>query len=139
MPPPACPAPAEQVSGEHAGAESAPAKGVIVLVAMRLDRQWITRAGQHGIVVHGRTLRDLHDSARRALALQLGTCAPPPVQVRPQSPELDKLAQARRRYRAALRAAVQSLREDKASWSDTAQACEVRIASAQDILNDPAE
>ncbi|MFF0250760.1 hypothetical protein ACWEU6_12620 [Streptosporangium sandarakinum] len=58
------------------------------------------------------------------------------MQVRPQSAELDALAAARLRYKAALREAVQALRAEAASWADTAQACHVRIADAQAALRE---
>ncbi|MEV4079458.1 hypothetical protein AB0J43_04085 [Nonomuraea fuscirosea] len=139
IPPSAEPAPAEQLPAGHAPAEPASAEPASVLLAVRLERQWVTQPGRHGIVVHGRTLRDLHASAQQALALRLGASTPPPVQVCPHSPELDALAHARRRYQDALRAAVQKLRGDKVYWTDVAQACHVRIATAQDVLNDEAE
>lgn len=108
--------------------------GAVVLMAVRLERRWITRAGAYGVVVHGRTLRELRASARQALVLRLGTPMAPPVQVRPQSAELDTLAEARLRYETALRHAVQALRADGSSWSDIAQACHVRIADTQAVL-----
>ncbi|MEV1173936.1 hypothetical protein [Nonomuraea sp. NPDC049784] len=55
--------------------------------------------------------------------------------MRPQSAELDALAEARLRYHTALRHAVQALRADGSSWTDTAQACDVRIADAQAMLD----
>ncbi|WP_433259423.1 hypothetical protein ACQPYK_50215 (plasmid) [Streptosporangium sp. CA-135522] len=106
----------------------------VVLLAVRQDGRWITRADAHGIVVHGRTLRELQASAQQALALRCGTQAAPPMQVRPQSAELDALAAARLRYEAALRHTVQTLRADQSSWTDIAQACHVRIADAQAAL-----
>ncbi|WP_431929883.1 hypothetical protein [Nonomuraea jabiensis] len=115
-------------------AEGAADEDPVVLSAVRLERRWITRAGTHGIVVHGRTLRELQASAQQALALRCGTPAPPPVLVRPQSPALDALAEARLRYQTALREAAQALRADGTSWSDTALACDVRIADAQAVL-----
>ncbi|MER5327100.1 hypothetical protein [Streptosporangium roseum] len=56
------------------------------------------------------------------------------MQVHPQSPELDALAEARLRYDTALRHAVQTLRADGTSWADVAQACNIRIADAQAAL-----
>ncbi|GLX06587.1 hypothetical protein [Microbispora sp. NBRC 16548] len=112
-------------------AELATNGDAIVLPAIRRERRWITPAGAHGVVVHGRTLSELQASARQALALRFGTPTAPPVQVRPQSAELDTLAEARLRYDTALRHAVQTLRADGTSWTDIAQACHVRIADAQ--------
>ncbi|MFI7643368.1 hypothetical protein [Nonomuraea sp. NPDC049400] len=116
-------------------AEPTPDEGTIVLPAIRLHRQWITPADQHGIVVHGRTLAHLHTGAQQALALRFGTATPPPLQIHPHSPELDALAEARLLYHTALREAVQALRDDKTSWTDIAQACHVRIAEAQAVLD----
>ncbi|MFI6803114.1 hypothetical protein [Streptosporangium canum] len=115
-------------------AELSADEGAVVVPAVRLERRWITRADAHGVVVHGRTLRELQASVRQALALRLGTPTAPPVQVRPQSAELDALAEARLRYDTALRHAVQTLRADQSSWTDIAQACHVRIADAQAAL-----
>ncbi|MFI7049031.1 hypothetical protein [Streptosporangium sandarakinum] len=56
------------------------------------------------------------------------------MQVRPQSAELDALAETRLRYEAALRDAVQALRADGTSWADIAQACHVHNATAQAAL-----
>lgn len=119
------------MSGNEPAAELAADEGAVVLAAVRLERRWITRADAHGVVVHGRTLRELQASAQQALALSLGTPAAPLVQVRPQSAELDALATARLGYEAALRHAVQTLRADGTSWADIARACNVRIADAQ--------
>lgn len=120
--------PTAEIAAEFAG-------GVIVLPAVRLERRWITRAGVHGDVVHGRTLGELQASARQALALRFGTSMAPTVQLQPQSAELDALAAARLRYETTLRHAVQTLRADGCSWSDIAQACHVRIADAQAVLD----
>ena len=125
------------MTGNKAAAEMAADGRAVVLSAVRLERRWITWAGVHGIVVHGRTLRELQASAQQALTLRFGTAAAPPVQVRPQSAELDALATARLRYDTALREAVQALRGDGASWADIAQACDVRIADAQAALPYP--
>ncbi|MGV9776758.1 hypothetical protein [Streptosporangium sp. NPDC003464] len=91
-------------------AELAAGDGPVVLSAVRLERRWITRADTHGVIVHGRTLRELQAGAQQALALRLGTTAAPPVQVHPQSAEFDTLAEARLRYDTALRQAVETLR-----------------------------
>ncbi|MGW2219617.1 hypothetical protein ACWCSD_31915 [Nonomuraea sp. NPDC001684] len=107
----------------------------VVLPAVRRERRWITLAGEHGVVVHGRTLRDLAASVEQALALLYDTPTAPPVQVVPQSPELDALAEARRRYDTALRHAVQALRAERTSWTDIALACHVRVADAQAATN----
>ncbi|MFI6883888.1 hypothetical protein [Streptosporangium canum] len=122
------------MTGSEPRAELSADGGAVVLSAVRLERRWITRADAHGVVVHGRTLHELQASARQALALRLGTPTAPPVQIRPQSAELDALAEARLRYDTALRHAVQTLRADGASWTDIAQACHVRIADAQAAL-----
>jgi hypothetical protein len=122
------------VTGDEPADECA-AEDTVVLSAVRLHRRWVTRAGAHGIVVHGRTLRDLQASAQQGLVLQFGTPTPPPLQVRPQSTELDALAEARQCYLTALRNAVQSLRGDGSSWTDVAQACGVRVAEAQAVLD----
>ncbi len=119
------------MTGNELAAEFPDDEGTVILSAVRLERRWITRAGAHGIVVHGRTLRELQASAQQALILRLGNPAAPPVQVCPQSAELDALATARLHYDTALRHAVQTLRADGASWADIAQACNVRIADAQ--------
>ncbi|MER5426896.1 hypothetical protein [Streptosporangium roseum] len=110
------------MTGNDPRAELAAGEGAVVVPAVRLERRWITRADAHGVVVHGRTLRELQASAQQALALRLGTPTAPPVQVRPQSPELDALAEARLRYDTALRHAVQTLRADQSSWTDITQA-----------------
>ncbi|GAA3717055.1 hypothetical protein GCM10022224_098390 [Nonomuraea antimicrobica] len=99
-----------------------------------LHRRWITPANPQGVLVHGRTLRELQASAQQALALRLDTPTAPPVQLRPQSAELDALAEARQRHDAALRLAVQTLRDERTSWTDIAQACNVSIADAQAAL-----
>ncbi|MFI6485293.1 hypothetical protein ACIBH1_45795 [Nonomuraea sp. NPDC050663] len=117
------------MSGHDADAE----ERVIVLSAARLDGQWVTRADEHGVVVHGRTLRAVAASAEQAAALRAGTTTTPPVQVRPVAAELDQLDEARQQYEAALRAAVRHLRESGCSWSDVALACQVRAAEAQAI------
>ncbi|MGV9601299.1 hypothetical protein ACWDR1_32030 [Streptosporangium sandarakinum] len=122
------------MTGDEPAADLAPEQDAVVISAVRLERRWITRAGAQGVVVHGRTLRELQASAQQALALRLGTPTAPPVQVRPQSAELDALAEARLRYEAALRDAVQALRAEATSWADIAQACNVRIADAQAAL-----
>ncbi|MEV4250738.1 hypothetical protein AB0J63_46005 [Streptosporangium canum] len=122
------------MTGNEPRAELPSDEGAVILPAVRLERRWITRADAHGVVVHGRTLRALQASARQALALRLGTSTAPPVRVRPQSAELDALAEARLRYDTALRHAVQTLRADQSSWTDIAQACHVRIADAQAAL-----
>ncbi|GGL49737.1 hypothetical protein [Planomonospora parontospora] len=122
------------MTGDERADELATDGSVVVVSAVRRERRWITRADDHGIVVHGRTLRGLQASAQQALALRLGTHEVPPVQVRPQSAELDELAMARLRYDTALRHAVQTLRADGVSWADIAQACNVRVADAQAAL-----
>ncbi|MEU1883468.1 hypothetical protein ABZ470_39695 [Streptosporangium sp. NPDC020072] len=114
-------------------------ESTIVLLAIRLERRWITRGGKHGVVVHGRTLSALQDSAQQALALRLNVPTAPLVQVLPQSAELDELATARLRYAAALRDAVQALRADGTSWADTARACGVRVSGAQAALRQDAD
>jgi hypothetical protein len=124
------------VTGDDSTGEPAPGEGTIVLLAIRSERRWITRDGAHGVVVHSRTLRDLRASAQQALALSLDTPTAPPVQVHPQSAELDALAEARLRYQSALRQAVQTLHADGSTWNDIAQACHVRIAEAQAALTD---
>ncbi|MGW4411953.1 hypothetical protein ACWEJ6_48655 [Nonomuraea sp. NPDC004702] len=58
------------------------------------------------------------------------------MQVRPQADDLDELAWARAVYRAALRQAVMNLRDQGASWSDIALACQARIADAKADAND---
>ncbi|WP_449061476.1 hypothetical protein [Planomonospora algeriensis] len=122
------------MTGDERADELATDESVVVVSAVRRERRWITRADDHGIVVHGRTLRDLQASARQALTLHLGALEVPPVQVRPQSAALDELAAARLRYDTALRHAVQTLRADGVSWADIAQACNVRVADAQAAL-----
>jgi hypothetical protein len=121
------------VTGTERAAEPATEKDTVVLSAVRRKGRWITRAGAHGIVVHGRTLRDLRASAQQAMTLRFGTAAPP-VQVRPQSAGLDELAAARRGYDEALCQAVQTLRADGVAWAEVAQVCGVRIADAQAAL-----
>ncbi|MGW0450161.1 hypothetical protein ACWDWV_32810 [Streptosporangium sandarakinum] len=124
------------MTGDEPAADLAPEQDAVAVSAVRLERRWITQAGAQGVVVHGRTLRELQASAQQALALRLGTPTAPPVQVRPQSAELDALAAARLHYKAALREAVQALRAEGTSWADTAQACNVRIADAQAALGE---
>ncbi|MBG0825832.1 hypothetical protein HS048_34680 [Planomonospora sp. ID91781] len=122
------------MTGTDRAAEPATDANAVLVSAVRRERRWITPADDHGIVVHGRTLRDLQASAQRALTLHLGTPEAPLVQVRPQSAALDELATARLRYDTALRHAVQGLRADGASWTDIAQACNVRVADVQAAL-----
>ncbi|MET8340967.1 hypothetical protein ABZV14_45455 [Streptosporangium canum] len=122
------------MTGNEPRAELSVGGGAVVLPAVRQQRRWITRADTHGVIGHGRTLHELQAGARQALALRLGTPTAPPVQVRPQSAELDALAEARLRYDTALRHAVQTLRADQSSWTDIAQACHVHIADAQAAL-----
>ncbi|MFF0250806.1 hypothetical protein [Streptosporangium sandarakinum] len=124
------------MSGDEPAAGLAPEQEDVVVPAVRLERRWITRADAHGVVVHGRTLRELQASAQQALALRLGTLTAPPVRLHPQSAELDALAAARLHYETALREAVQALRAEATSWADTAQACQVRVIDAQAALRD---
>ncbi|GAT68979.1 hypothetical protein PS9374_04644 [Planomonospora sphaerica] len=123
------------MTGTDRAAEPATDANAVVVSAVRREGRWITPADDHGIVVHGRTLRGLQTSAQQALTLQLGALEVPPVQVRPQSAALDELATARLRYNAALCHAVQTLRADGASWTDIAQACKTRIADVQAALD----
>ncbi|MEV0589767.1 hypothetical protein, partial [Nonomuraea sp. NPDC050310] len=103
----------------------------IVVVAVRRGGWWITRADQHGLVVHGRSLRELGASAEAALALRAGDGAGPAVCVRVDSADLQAMAKARRGYEAALRRAVQALRSEGSSWADIAQACQVTVGQAR--------
>ncbi|GAB3977241.1 hypothetical protein GCM10029978_066420 [Actinoallomurus acanthiterrae] len=103
----------------------------VTLPVIRQDRMWITRPGEDTIIVCGRSLRELQTTARDALALLHGTDQPPAVQLKPESAELDLLAEQRRTYDEALRAAVRQLLASGASWTDVAQACQVRITDAQ--------
>ena len=104
----------------------------LVIPARREDRLWVTLPGEHGVIIHAPTLSKLQASARAALAL-LGQ-DPPPVQVAVISPQLDALADVRRRYQAALQAAVRSLHETGASLKDIAQACDIRQAEVRELL-----
>ncbi|GGS84239.1 hypothetical protein GCM10010156_48540 [Planobispora rosea] len=122
------------MTGTERAAKLAPDEGAVVVTAVRLERRWITRADARGIVVHGRTLRELQASAQQALALRLGAPAAPPVQVCPQSAELDALAAARLGYETALRQAVQTLRAAGVCWADITQACGVRTTEARAAL-----
>lgn len=103
----------------------------VILHAAREDGRWVTRAGSHHVVVHGRTLRALQASAEQALALRSGRSEAPPVRVVAVSPALDALSQARAAYESALRGAVQELRDAGANWSDVALVCQVRVPDAQ--------
>jgi hypothetical protein len=102
----------------------------IVLSAVRDGRAWVIAALQEGIFVHARNLRALAESAQDAVALR-GDGPVPAVRVRPCSPQLDALAEARERYEQALAEAVRGLRLQRATWSDVAAACGVRAAEAR--------
>lgn len=117
---------------DRPGASSPVSTPVVVVLAARRDRLWVTVGGGPGIVVHGRTLRQLQASAQAALELQPATVPGAVVQLRPQSAELEALADARSRYQTALRTAVKALRASGTSWTDIAHACQVRISDAQD-------
>ncbi|WP_327092439.1 hypothetical protein OIE66_17865 [Nonomuraea sp. NBC_01738] len=103
----------------------------LVVDAMRLERRWVTLAGDHGIVVHGTTLCDLHKSVQRTLMLLRETSSAAPGQVRPQSAEIDTWARARGEADEALGRAVRALRADGVPWTDIALACGVRPARAR--------
>lgn len=104
---------------------------VVTLPVLRQDRLWVTPAGDHGVIVHARTLRRLQSSAQAALALRTDAQPPPTVRLQPQSPELDALAEARHHYLAALGNAVRSLRASGTCWSDIEWACQVRNSEAR--------
>lgn len=123
--------------GDHTGPSAS--TRVVILPVVRQDRMWITRPGEpgeHAIIVAGRTLRDLHTCACEALALLHRTDPSPLLRLKPESAELGMLARHRRNYNAALAKAVRQLRASGATWSDVAQACEVRIADAQAVTGD---